>query len=437
MEANSLKKLLRSLLIALVVIVLLVLFGLYYIYKNDGGKTPTNIIPENPSTQPQPINPFGVVPKDITGQLNISPGIFADEPPGIGTIPYQPTDTTEEDGFRILKIFQGPVAGYRVDRDGGQGWIVRIVEAGRGNRYSATINPYDIKRVFQGDGLLIQKAHLFKNGKILIQFENQTNDLISQSFFDDFIPETDTKTIFENNVRVATNGENKLFFIKKTDGGSIGTLVDLEDSSNTRVIWKSNTGLWLPRWGRGDYITIKTPTAQKIPAHTFILNTQDFNPLPEKIFYSRLGGSVLLDESSGFLYKHENDISNILGKAKVTNIKGDDEFDAYKTFTEKCDGHSGIFICGVPFNIPTRTLSGYGAIYPDSWYQGDVVLSDAIVYINAVTKEQKIILNPKDEDVLVRTSGTEFDVVQPWVNDDGSLFFFVNKRDLSLWVIGL
>ncbi len=427
METGSLKKLLRSLLIALAIIILLVLFGLYYIYNTDDmpKKTVTTI-----NQKPKSTSPFGTVPTPIN-EPSVSPITFI-EPPIIVTDSPTPDDL-EGGVFRILKIFQGPVAGYRVDKEEGLGWVVRIIEAGRGDRHQATINPYSIKKTFQGDGLYIQKAYLFKNGRVLFQFENQANDLISQSFFDDFVPKTNTKTVFENNVRVATDGENKLFFIKKTNKGSVGTLVNLENSADTRVIWRSNSNVWLPQWRRGKYLTIKTPTATGVPAHIFALNTQTPTPLPEKIFYSRSGGSVLLDESSNFLYKYKS-----IGGAMVASADGGGEFAAlYKTFTEKCDGHSGIFICGVPVNLPNRTLSGYKAIYPDSWYQGDVVLSDVVVYINAVTKEQEIILNPKDEDILALTSGTKFDIIHPWINDDGSLFFFINKRDLSLWVIGL
>lgn len=90
------------------------------------------------------------------------------------------------------------------------------------------------------------------------------------------------------------------------------------------------------------------------------------------------------------------------------------------TLPEKCVLIAEEALCGAPNN----PVSG---IYPDSWYQGLTSFNDEIVAYDLETGDRSVIYTP----------GEQVDVIWPEISIDGKYLLFVNKTDLSLWVLNL
>ena len=85
------------------------------------------------------------------------------------------------------------------------------------------------------------------------------------------------------------------------------------------------------------------------------------------------GGSAFMDLTTGYFVLFETEADNFAGKVSITNRGRTDSIALPITLPEKCDGVNGVFVCATPRSIPAETLSGYETIFPDSWYQGDIV----------------------------------------------------------------
>ena len=228
-----------------------------------------------------------------------------------------------------------------------------------------------------------------------------------------------------------------LFFTQEIDGETIGLVVNVSNPKETRVLWESRFSNWLPRWGRNTSITITTPISEFAPGYVYLLDPEGEDPV-HRLTDIPIGGSAFIDTSSGFFVLHEFEIAGTFaGKTTITDQFKKTNISLPITLPEKCDGFNGVFVCGVPNTIPARTISGYETRFPDSWYQGDLVFNDSIILIDAVSGKKQIVLSPNQKDIAVLSGGTKFDVINPRISGDGKFLFFVNKGDLSLWMLRL
>ena len=346
--------------------------------------------------------------------------------------------TPEEQVQRLTRLFVGPTAGYRIDQMDDGSWVVRVVEQGRGDRYIIQTSPYSINLVAGGEFTRVLDAYIFSNDTSLVLYESSGNESLIKSAFVPFAPTDGNNKIqlFEDNIRVATNNENLLFFLKEIDDKTVGLVVNTSNPEDTKIIWESYFSNWLPRWGRNSFITISTPISKLTKGYVYLLDPS------EKGLFSRLadipsGGSLFIDTSSGFFVLYEASLEEIVGKTSITEQTRNVSVQIPSTLPEKCDGFNGVFICAVPTIVPARTLSGYETVFPDSWYQGDIFLQDSLIQVDVVTGGKKLLFSSDQEDIQLLSGGRTFDIIHPRISEDGSLFFFVDKRDMALWVLQL
>ena len=337
---------------------------------------------------------------------------------------------------RLFRLFPGPTAGYRIDQGVDDSWRVRVVEQGRGNRYVIETEPYSINLVSAGEFTKVLESYVFSDGTTLVMFESDTDETVIRSAFTPFVPTPVTSGVqrFEDNIRVATNNENLLFFTQNVDGESVGLVVDVTDPENTKMVWESSFSSWLPRWGRNSHITVSTPMSQFARGYVYLVDPDGEDPVNRFVHFSS-GGSAFIDTSSGFFVLHEIDRADFTGETSISDQSRETDIAMPVTLPEKCDGFNGIFVCAVPTVIPAQTISGYETRFPDSWYQGDISFEDSIVLVDANTGERRLLLSPDQPDFQVLSGGAVFDVVQPRISEDGRFLFFLNKYDLSLWVL--
>ena len=142
-----------------------------------------------------------------------------------------------------------------------------------------------------------------------------------------------------------------------------------------------------------------------------------------------------MDMTTGYFVLFETEADNFAGKASITNRDRTTSIDLPITLPEKCDGVNGVFVCATPKSIPAETLSGYETVFPDSWYQGDIAFEDVVIMVNAATGEKRLLLSSDQDEIRLLSDNTLFDVIHPHLTPDGEFFFFVNKYDLSLWML--
>ena len=348
-----------------------------------------------------------------------------------------PTAEDKENIPRLVRLFKGPTAGYRIEKKE-DAWEVQVVEQGQGNRYLIQTIPYSLSLTARGEFTRVVEGYPFESGEVLVLYESADDESVIRSAF---VPFSTTGTgpsvqRFEDNIRAATNNKNLLFFLQMIDGKSVGVVVDVANPSKTQVIWRSDFTSWLPRWGNSPHITLHTPITDMMKGFVYLVDPNGV--LPNEQFVSLAsGGSAFMDATTGYFMLFETKADNFAGKAVVTNRDRSITIDLPITLPEKCDAVNGIFVCAAPISIPVETLSGYETVFPDSWYQGDITFDDVIVSVNAATGEKQLLLSPDQEEIQILSRNTTFDVIHPQLTSDGEFLFFINKYDMALWMLRL
>ena len=386
---------------------------------------------------PIPSTPQQIVFDDVDSYTGGDGGVRDDRvytvlPADSGSATVSPSEES-----RLVRLFAGPTAGYRIDKDGDE-WVVRAVEGGKGGRYIIRTAPYSLNFVAPGEFTKVIESHIFSNDLALMLYESSDVESIVRSAFVPFAPPDGTGKIqrFEKNIRVATDNETRLFFTQMVGEKVVGLVVDVESPEDTEVVWESVFTNWTPRWGRNSHITLAGPITEALDGYVYLIDPDGDDPLNRFVDIPS-GGSAFIDTSSGFFVLHTMTNESFAGKTIITDQARDVVIDIPITLPEKCDGFNGVFVCAVPETIPANTSSGYETVFPDSWYQGDISFNDSVVLIDAVSGDRRLILSPRQPDFAELSDGDVFDIIHPHISEDGQFLFFVNKRDLSLWMLRL
>ncbi|MCY4577110.1 MAG: hypothetical protein OXB96_01590 [Candidatus Kaiserbacteria bacterium] len=427
-------------------IVFLVFFALLFagIYVYFSSEPPAPKLPPaeptGPATPSLGLENLGVQPSQIPFSQPILDDETGQRDDRVRTAPLSSNtgDASTEDKEntpRLIRLFKGPTAGYRIAKKGDR-WEVQVVEQGRGNRYIVQTIPYTLTLAARGEFTRTIEGYPFESGEALILYESADDEGVIRSAFVPFstIGTGPSVQRFEDNIRVATNNKNLLFFMQVIENKSVGVVVDVANPSETRVVWRSDFTSWIPRWGNSPRITLHTPVTNLMKGFVYLVDPKGI--LPNEQFTSlNSGGSAFMDATTGYFAVFETKADNFAGKTYITNRERSTMVDLPITLPEKCDAANGIFICAAPRAIPARTLSGYETMFPDSWYQGDITFSDVIVSVNAATGEKRLLLSPDQEEIQILSDNAVFDIMHPQLSPDGEFLFFVNKYDMSLWML--
>ena len=331
-------------------------------------------------------------------------------------------------------MFGGSVAGYGVFTDG-ESTFINLVETGVGNRYRVDINPYRLVRVAEGNLLRVKDASLFKNGKVLVGFEDQVDESLIRYGFVDFNVLGDSFRPFDVNIKVSTNNTNRFFYLKTSDNGSIGFVVDLNDDIDVKEIWRSDIKNWNFRWGNNNRITINTPTSGSADGYSYLIDP-DGDSVEQRLYSGISSLGILYDEITNSALVHGDfEIGGIsrLNQTKIISRDLEEDWIINFTLPEKCDVYFGVFICGIPSRYPETTRSGYETVFPDSWYFGDITFEDHIVIFDSQSQITYPLLNANSREIKDIAEFLSFDIIDPTITPDGNYFIFKNKNDGSLW----
>src|SRR3989338_4054699 len=221
--------------------------------------------------------------------------------------------------------------------------------------------------------------------------------------------------------------KSKMFYLYPTNlaagGGVVGILAGADGGKKT-LIFESALSEWLATFADNKTIVLTTKPSAGAKGFAYFLNTNAGEI--RKIVGGIAGLTILVSpdkklalysESSGGSFRTK--IYNL-----IENSAGDFEL---QTLPEKCvwsRNEPVVVFCAVPKTLPTGD-------YPDSCYQGRVVFSDDVWKINTATGETSRLISP--ETFINKT----IDVINPLLNESESFLLFMNKIDLTPWVLDI
>lgn len=360
----------------------------------------------------------------------------------------QEPDFTDDEVFAtdrpiLRQLSRNPVSGavFAINKDAVE--VVRYVERGTGHIFEIPTFSTTQQRISNTTIPNIQEVVWGADDRIIIRYLNDVDEI--ETFSARIIPPEELLDIGQEedpdlevvgellgrflqrnilSVVTDTNGE-KIFYTTKGVNGSVGTVSGF-DGSNQEIIFSSPLKELLPEWSRETTITLTTKPSAGVPGYMFFLSggsgtlSNALNDIP--------GLTTLTSPDAKTVIYSANDSLGI--DLKMYRVdSGKHSSLSISTFPEKCVWNKtdlDIIYCAVPKLLPRARL-------PDDWYLGLVSFSDSIWRINIETSEAEQVLDPTEEGF----GGLEIDATRLDTNDSGKNLIFVNKKDLTPWMLNM
>ncbi|MCI0565814.1 hypothetical protein L0Y46_01310 [bacterium] len=206
----------------------------------------------------------------------------------------------------------------------------------------------------------------------------------------------------------------EIFYLLPQGNGVVGYITDI-NASKQKKVFESPITEWIPQWTKSGDIILTTKPSANILGHAYFLDVK--NGELERILGNEPGMTALVNPDGTRAIVSRNTRGGF--ETLIYDIK-EATLDpiGIKTLSEKCVWSrvdATIVYCGIPVSIPRGD-------YPDSWYQGAIVLSDGLWRIDTELGTVKFLL-----------SLNEVDIASLSISPNDEFLYFINKRDLSLW----
>lgn len=336
---------------------------------------------------------------------------------------------------KLRKLSDTPVSGATIFKDKDGRDVVRYTDRAKGYIFEVLASGGNPSRI--SNTLLIKTYESLwaDNGQTMIArfLKDDTDEILTYSAklkssvtsaeneLEGYFLPKDIKSI-----AVAQNSlKNKVFFISPEESGGYSGIMAETDGSKKSIIFKTTLSEWIADWPETNTITLTTKASAYSTGHMYTLDPRSASLT--KILSGIYGLTTLTNpDSTKVLYSESSEGS--LSPLKVFDTKSlSVKQIPTKTLSEKCvwrKDKKTIVFCAIPKTLPT-------GIYPDSWYQGFISLNDDIWSIDVENDGASILASPYslvDEDI---------DVINPTINQDGTYLVFMNKKDLSLWLLDM
>jgi len=216
--------------------------------------------------------------------------------------------------------------------------------------------------------------------------------------------------------------KSKMFYLYPT-GSGVGSIFANADGGKKTLIFESPLSEWLAAFADNKTIVLTTKPTAGAKGFSYFLNTSNGNL--SKILGGQNGLTILVSPDKKLALYSES-VSDSF-RTKLYNLTEHRSTDsALQTLPEKCVWSKGgeNLYCAVPKVVPA-------CAYPDCWYRGGIAFSDDIWKINTATGETNRLISP--EAFAQKT----LDVINPLLNESESFLLFMNKIDLTPWVLDI
>lgn len=222
----------------------------------------------------------------------------------------------------------------------------------------------------------------------------------------------------------ASSTKDKVFSLETAGSGVSGRLADVS-GKNSQLLFSSPLNDWRAAWATTTVIALETSPATSYSGALYFLDiktkkltamitgvpglTALASPHLDYILYSGETGNNLV---FGFY----NIKSQTFGRLPI------------QTWADKCvwSASGAAAYCAVPKELPT------GFVYPDSWYRGEVDLTDNLWRLEPKSGKAKIIFNP-----TLANINQPIDAGNLTLNSDESILYLINRHDQTLWELNL
>lgn len=351
---------------------------------------------------------------------------FGDTTDGTFVVTELPPETSTVDingPERLRQLTTKPTIGYQeIMRDASSTPEILYIEGGTGKIFSINIATGEEKRISATTVPLSSTGVITPNGKfVMIQSGTGAG---SEFTIGEISTSSETLVTLKINERVIdfeSSTDNTFLYAVQTSNSVIAK----EYNPETNV---SKTLFTMPfreviiDWGkRASDVHYAYPKASsKLEGFLYQITGSQIKRLPVDGYGLSAAGTV-----DSVIYSKQ-----VGGKYKTyfyTHKNGSSLQSAVKIIPEKCTPLSKTTtkaICGT-------TLSTYDETAPDSWYKGIASYADDLWEID--TNINGALLLSK----TLAESGRELDLIHPMVNKDDTNFYFLNKKDNSLWMYEL
>lgn len=418
MNPNPNKK--NLIIIFIVVLLVAIAIGIaYYLFFMRGGAG-------EPVTPPTlPVGPGGELPI-------IPPGQTVTPPPG-GTNAVVP---------RLRQITNEPVGGAGIfdiiNSDKTKSTIIRYIQRADGNIFETKTDTMNVSRISNKTIPKIYEALWAQTGNgqtsgdnIVITRQLKDDNETVESFAAKLSgnagsTERELSGVYlpqKISTLVVSPDKSKMFYLYPA-GNGVGGIFANADGGKKTLIFESPLSEWLASFADNKTLVLTTKPSAGAKGFAYFLNSGGGDI--RKIVGGVAGLTILVSPDKKLALYSESVDGSFRTKIYdlVRNRAGDF---GLQTLPEKCAwsrNEPSVVFCAVP-----KTL--LACDYPDCWYQGSVAFNDDIWKIDTATGETNRLISP--ESFVQKT----LDIINPLLNENESFLLFMNKTDLSLWILDI
>ena len=403
--------------LTILIIILTIILGSGILYYLLGGKV--DGLPGIPGL------PFGEAPADTNGE-----GTSSGETNN-GSEGETPIDTVGggTDGAKLTKITSEPVAGAITFINKGSTYL-RYVDRATGHISEVKLSTMERSKILNVTRPKIYQAIWKKDGSGFVERtldaeENVVNTSVSlvqsTSTSSTTEPYIIRSTLLKGEVGEIVLGLESSLIYNLTDSGVVATSNFLGEKPKTLFTLPFTSWRIAPVSTTTALLTTKPSVMGQGYSYLTNLSTGKLTKILGPL--SGLSAKVKSD-SSRVIYSY---IDNNKLELRARDLKTGVVTDILpKTLADKCTWSKrvgGIVYCAAPKTLPPGL--------PDSWYQGEVGFTDSFWRFNIDTDTAEELYVPQiDSEGII-------DVYLPELSPDQDYIVFINKADLSLWVLKL
>ncbi len=306
---------------------------------------------------------------------------------------------------------------------------LRYVESSTGNIYETFVDKIDEKRIsdttipnihdafFVDNGNAVVLRYLRDDGRTIESFLGQIKKVVlggdaSIELKGSFLP--------QNIIDLSVSSDLKNFFYLFEFGDGVTGINTFAADQKKVQIFDSPFTEWISAWANSRLITLTTKASYKYAGFLYALDPQSksFN----KVLSNILGLTTLASPGGKSILYSGSDLGlKIFDMDKKTSTDL-----GLRGLPEKCAWGSGSenVYCAIPSNPSTGK-------YPDDWYQGSVSFNDVIWKINTKTNAAQMLADP------IQAAKVVMDGTRLFLDQKENYLFFFNKKDSTLWGLGL
>lgn len=395
------KKILKTIFI----LILISGFALFLFWLINPGRAP---IENNFISRVRDFSPFGGNSGDVVIDTDFENQNTNNEPDGV-----LPADRELPN---IEMVYSSPVGGYTTISNG-TSTIVRVVDRATG--HIIDINPTTKEQTRISNTTLpgIMEAIWFNNGKsVLMRYTREQSDVIETLLVSNLRTdggETSGTYLEENITNIKPLSTNEIAYVVPQGFGSKVNIYNISSDSVSNILTSTIQG-WKILGSNNSGLFLQTNASYTSLGYIYFLSRKDGSLT--KIYGGVTGLNALVS----------NDTSNILITTGGTNAYslfidqnfGTETLVEINTVTDKCTyaADNTYVFCGVPSQFPQNI--------PDNWYMGLTSFNDQVWKIQ------------NDGTVSFVTGLQNIDVIKPKISENEE-FFFVNKKNGTVWIIRL